>query len=475
MFQSDDGIMILEAADFILVPVYLFFIYLFVLLIRSVSMRNSPLARYFIPGLTVKILGGIGVGVVYGFYYRSGDTFYYFNDSLAFTLAVKDGLGQFFNLLTLPSGVITIYTNDYTNWLCYFHDPAGWTADKVYGILSILTFHSYWTMSVVISALSFSGAWALYRTFARLYPHLYHQLAICVLFVPSVFFWGSGVLKDSITFGCLGWITFTSYQIFFRQKSVFTNSIILFCTAWLALKIKAYIVISFAPALLFWIFLTYRSRIQVKFARIMSGPLIFTLSIFFGYLMVSRLGDEFRQFSLQNVLTTSQNFQIWHSYLAEHENASGYSLGNIDGSWQSILMAAPRAVAVTLFQPFLWQAHSIVVLTSALESTFVLCFTIYIFWKNGFKRVILSVWQNPNIFFCFFFSILFAFCVGFTAYNFGALVRYKIPCIPFYLIGMVILNDLTSKERKELAEKMSKDREARKYKRTFAPPAPVVG
>jgi hypothetical protein len=39
------------------------------------------------------------------------------------------------------------------------------------------------------------------------------------------------------------------------------------------------------------------------------------------------------------------------------------------------------------------------------------------------------------------FSIIFAFSVGFTSYNFGTLVRYKIPLMPFYYIALFILSD----------------------------------
>ena len=457
MYQID-GIVIFESIDYALVPIYFFFIMLFAFAIRNATLRDSPMQKYFIPGLMVKIAGGLSFGLIYAFYYGGGDTFYYYWDSKAFNMALGDGLTQFYRLLTLPAGEITIYTSKYTSWICYFRDPAGWMADKVYGIISIFTLHSYWAMTIVMATLSFSGAWALYRTFYKLYPQLNQQLAYCVLFVPSVFFWGSGVLKDSITFGCLGWITYSSYQIFFRQKNVIGNLIIILITAYIAIEVKAYIIISFLPALLFWIFLTYRSRIQLQFIRVISGPAVIVMSLVFGYLLVGKLGEEFSKFSLQNVVSTSQNYQIWHSYLAETSHASGYSLGTIDGSWQSILKAFPRAVTVTLFQPFLWQAHSIVILLSAFESTFILGFTLYILYKNGLKRTLAAIIGNPNVFFCFFYSIIFAFSVGLTAYNFGALVRYKIPCMPFFLMGLVILNHLTAVDRKKREQEAGQHR-----------------
>jgi hypothetical protein len=452
-----DGTQFLDNTDYILAPAYFAIVLIIALLTRNVLLRGSPLRKYFLPGLLVKIIGGLGVGIVYGFYYGSGDTFYYYRDSLTFNLSLNEGFDIYFKLLALPANTITFATYDYTKWLAFFHEPSGWMADKVYGIISIFSFHSYPAMSIIISALSFTGAWALYVTFVDMYPQLYKPLAFCILFIPSVFFWGSGVLKDSITFGCLGWVTSSSYNIFFKRKKIFSNILMLLFAGYIALKVKPYIIMSFLPALLFWIFLSYRSKIQNQFLRVISGPAIVLSSLAFGFILIKQLGAEFSQFSLENVITTAQTYQQWHSFLAQNDNASGYSLGNVSGTWQSVLRAFPLAVNVTLFRPYLWEAHSAIMFLSALENVFILGFTIYILWKNGIRRVFRAIRKNPTVFFCFFFSILFAFCVGFTAYNFGALVRYKIPCIPFYLVALVILNYITGESRRRLAsEKLNR-------------------
>jgi hypothetical protein len=44
------------------------------------------------------------------------------------------------------------------------------------------------------------------------------------------------------------------------------------------------------------------------------------------------------------------------------------------------------------------------------------------------------------------FSVIFAFAVGFTSFNFGALARYKIPFMPFYFIALFILADAQKKD-----------------------------
>ena len=56
------------------------------------------------------------------------------------------------------------------------------------------------------------------------------------------------------------------------------------------------------------------------------------------------------------------------------------------------------------------------------------------------------IFQNHLLTFSFFFSILFAYSVGLTTSNFGALVRYKIPCIPFFIATLFIMKHLKKKE-----------------------------
>jgi hypothetical protein len=44
--------------------------------------------------------------------------------------------------------------------------------------------------------------------------------------------------------------------------------------------------------------------------------------------------------------------------------------------------------------------------------------------------------------------MIFALFVGATTLNFGTLVRYKIPGIPFYIISLFLILDLNNKLKK---------------------------
>jgi ABC-type uncharacterized transport system permease subunit len=62
------------------------------------------------------------------------------------------------------------------------------------------------------------------------------------------------------------------------------------------------------------------------------------------------------------------------------------------------------------------------------------------------------------IMYCLLFALVFALFVGVTTLNFGTLVRYKIPCMPFYIIALVlILERHKTKKLQQAAAKETKE------------------
>lgn len=102
-----------------------------------------------------------------------------------------------------------------------------------------------------------------------------------------------------------------------------------------------------------------------------------------------------------------------------------------------MLSKFPQAVVVTLFRPFPWEARKVIVALSALEALLFLYLTLRVLIKKGTK--FFSLLKDPNLVFFLIFSLIFAFAVGISAYNFGTLSRYKIPCMPFYAAMLMIM------------------------------------
>lgn len=422
-------------SDLYLGPIYAIFILLFFTFIRNLLYRSdNPIRRYFIPALLVKMIGAVSVGMVYFFYYRGGgDTGEYWNNALVMNTAFTVDPSIFWKLLINPPDDTIPEIQEYVWWSFFRTDIASYTVGKITGVVNLFTFNVYSACALIFAALSFTGIWAMYTVFYDIYPRMYKQFAIAILFVPSVFFWGSGILKDCVTMGCVGWLTYCSYQIFFKGKFIFLGTIILLVTGYLTFIIKSYIILGFVPALALWIFLYYKSSIKSGFLRAVLNPIVYGTVLAGGVVAIQKLGNEF--------IARASNFQVYHGILEETGVVgSGYNLGELDGSFWGTLSKVPAAINVTLFRPYLWEVTSPMVVLSALESTIVLFFTIRIFYKTGLLLTLKSLVNNPTAFFCIFFAMFFGFCVGFTAYNFGALVRYKIPCVPFYVAGLYILN-----------------------------------
>ena len=109
----------------------------------------------------------------------------------------------------------------------------------------------------------------------------------------------------------------------------------------------------------------------------------------------------------------------------------------------------PASVNVTLFRPYITEAENVMMLFSALESLILMIATIYIFIGLGFFKTLSLLPKDSFLMMCFIFAIFFAFAVGFTSYNFGALVRYKIPCIPFFVASLFILEYESKRLKRE--------------------------
>jgi len=103
---------------------------------------------------------------------------------------------------------------------------------------------------------------------------------------------------------------------------------------------------------------------------------------------------------------------------------------------------APQAVIVSLFRPFLFEARNPVMLLSALEASFFLYLTIALLFRTGIVKSFQLIASQPILTFCFIFSIVLAIGVGTNSGNFGTLVRYKIPLMPFYLSALFIMRQL---------------------------------
>lgn len=433
----------MTSTDFLLAPLFLIIIYGVAFFIRNRYYANSPLKKYFIPGLSVKLFGAFFSGIIYWYYYTDGDTVHYFlRTKQLYDNIYLHNVWKYFEVMFADT---TDYKTDMYRILRSVrgHDSSMFMVLRFSMFISIFTFCTYLGIAFFFAALSFSGVWKLFETFASITPAITKELATACLFIPSVFFWGSGLFKDTVAIGFVGWITYSFYMVFFKRKKIMLHLLIILVAFNILFTIKAYIIMALMPPLLFWIFFKYRDNIKNTFIRKAITPFIMLVSAGGAYFVLMQMGGEGNYWSVDQISTRAKDMQWWHTEVrkiyGEGGGGSFYSIGSGDFTLTNLIISFPQAVNVTFFRPYLWEANSPVMFLSAIESLVLFFFTIKIFFSVGPRAILRIATQNPEVFFALLFAIIFAFAVGFTSFNFGALVRYKIPCIPFFVMALYMI------------------------------------
>ncbi|MFY0628597.1 MAG: hypothetical protein JXR07_20030 [Reichenbachiella sp.] len=420
--------------DFFITPIWFFFLLFGAYVIRP-YVTNVHTRPYFIPGLLAKFVGAIAIGMVYQFYYAWGDTYTYFREA---TIIWKIFLNQPIDALRLifqySENVQDLFYHTYRIWT--FRSPNNFAMVRILSFVNLFTLNTYSATSLLFAAFSFSGSWAFYSVLSIKYNHANKWLAISILFIPSVIIWGSGIFKDTLTFGALMWLTWSAFKYAEFNKMNFSTLSMGTISILIIGSIKVYILICYLPLVIFWIVSKKITNIKNQALRYITFPVFITLGLIVALLSAQQASSVDEKYALENIASTAQITAYDIAYYSG-KGGSTYTLGELDGSWGSMIVLAPQAINVSIFRPYLWEVSNPFMLLSALESLALFLLTIgAIFFKPKKMRKVLT---DPFFLLCLSFSILFAFAVGISTYNFGTLVRYKIPLMPFYAVILTLI------------------------------------
>jgi hypothetical protein len=419
-------------------------VYAIAYLLRPLA-TDPIIKRYFIRGLTVKIFGAIALGFIYQFYYNGGDTFnYHTYGSRHIWEAFMDDPAKGWSLLT-HTDKNQVGAMRYASKIIFYNDPQSYAVVKLAAIADLFTFSSYLGTSILFSALSFIGVWMMFLCFYQIAPHLYKKLAVAILFIPSVVFWGSGLLKDTVTLGALGVATYYVHQLFILHRVKLIGTVMLFISLYVLYNIKIYIVLVFLPSTIVWILMYHYRLLNSTLLKIALLPIVVIGAVVLGYFAVLKAGEDNPKYSMQALAKTAQITAYDIRYWSGKDAGSGYSLGNLDGTWESMIRLGPQAVNVALFRPYLWESKNILMFLAAIESFALLMLTIYTIYVARLK--FFRAFSNPVVTYCMVFSLMFAFSVGVSTYNFGTLMRYKIPFMPYYAVALILIIDYAKRLR----------------------------
>lgn len=437
--------------DLLLIPLYVFLLYLFFR--RKRKKYDDPLLKkYHFRGFWVKIIASI-LFILYYSYLTVGDStvLYHYEGNNLYHLILKnsDYLKYVFRKGT--DFDLSLVRDPYNRG--YFRDEANFMVIRMDTMLSFISFGSYAVINLFFGCLAFSGLWKLFLFFYQQKPKMHRQFAIAILYFPTLAFWSAGLLKDSLCIAALGWLTYSVYELLYKKKSILKNTIIVFIAAWFLAVLKVYILLAYIPFFVLFIILKNVQGIKFKFLRYLLAPTLIVLSIFAFTQTLSSYDEELGGYAVEDITSSISHLnEVIEARSGREDAASNFSLGaEYDGTFGGLIKIAPIAIATTFFRPFLWEAHKASQLLAAAESLLLMIFTLYILFRCGPFRTIKLIFSTPLVMYCFLFAIVFGVFVGASTLNFGTLVRYKIPCLPFYLISLFLI--LEKIKEKALARK----------------------
>ena len=418
--------------------IFIILIYIFAVIygkrITAKKIKQEKYYKHFTRGLIIKISFAIIFCTVYMTAYL-GDTLDYFVGICAMSNLFWESPAKYFEILfSSPRPEFLYYFSSQTGYPEYhmFIDSNTFFVNRFFSPLGIITGNSFLLSSIIVSVASYTGIWKLYTVFVKKFPEIQDKLAVAVLYFPSVLFWGSGILKDTIVIMALGWLVYSVDNIFVFKR-FFKTGIIIILSVWIMIIVKAYVIVVFLPVALIWLF--YDRVKQIKFAilRYFFFPFVMLLTFFMFSFIFSQLKGTLGEFG--DVDSIIKKAKITQDDLIREEayGKNYFNIGEIGDTPGSVIKLAPAAIIAGLYRPFIWEAGNIFILISSLENLVLLYLTLLIFIRYKIIFPIRIIGSNPFILGLIIFSVFMAFGIGLSTANFGALVRYRIPITPVFL------------------------------------------
>ena len=427
----------LSLIDFILTPLFLILIFLVLIIIKNRFIHNEIDKYFIVKGFLLKIIGGFTAGFIYIFYYNGGDTTYYFDAIKKLTNYLYSNPFEFVNIFYSSK---LLRNENYEilkliNQNAYLGDIPTYTIVKICTFFNLFCFDSFFALIIFCALFSFYCSWKFYIAMGELYPDLKKKIGFAIFYMPSAIFWGSGIFKDTFTLGAIFLLIYSFVYIFILRKFKITYFIALIISLYLLKNIRSFFLITILPFLVYWVFQHNYNRIKNFGLKIVLAPIFIVILTAFVVVGTQLLNNYFVELDAEKFQDKLIGFQGWHTTL----KGSAYSLGEMEYTTLGYLKKFPAAVNVTFFRPYITEVNKPIIFLSFLQGLFFTFFTIYIIFRYNFIRFFAQLSKSYDAIALLGFSLFFGFITGLTSYNFGALDRYKIPCLSTYIISLMIV------------------------------------
>ena len=456
----------------------------------------------------LKVVSGFLLYLIYTYYYTdrsTADIWKYYDDGMVMFSALSQQPSDYFKMLF---GVMndTPHFQSYYDTMNHWYRPYGssiandtHTIIRFNAFVRLFSLGHYNVHGVVANFLGLLGLTGILHFLKQMAPSKEKWFFVGVFLMPGMMFWASGVLKEPLLFFGLGLFLYGVMKLSNEGFSI-GKLVVVGLSLFFLFTVKSYVLIGILPGLVAW-------QLCKRFSKFHPAIVFSAVYLFLGigvvaigYVMPSKnplerlvqkqyafyqlaeggtyvktnandtlyIGAEsFDELTFSDdranlVVNSDVNSVYWKS--AKQPNAiaqtlekgtevavlldygktgSTIAIPHLEPTIWSVLKAAPIALTNATFRPFPWEIRSPFMALSGLENLILIVLLIAaIVGAYGRTHLLNSTW-----FVAISFALVILILTGLVTPVLGAIVRYKVPALPFLACALLALVDTEGLEK----------------------------
>jgi hypothetical protein len=383
--------------------------------------QTGPLKKIYWPALILKILGGFAVGAVYFYFYGAGDTVAYHRDATILSdVALHDSFARYIDILFSNQVPENIGLSLLAPRAVFF--------SKIVSVFSLLSGGNYWIISIYFSLLAFFSAWYLVK---RMILNHVTPLApiLAFVFFPSVVFWTSGIIKESLACACLFVLTEFFLRFWFNREVRWQHFLINLLSLYILWALKYHYAAIFVAVVITMI--GFRFLLRVRDFHFLVKLALWVLVLIVPITLVTFVHPNFDISTFLSVVVENNQAFV---RLSDPKDLIHFS--DLTPTISSVIFNAPLALFSGLFRPMLWESGNLFQYIAGVENLLVILLLVSSCFGVG---AIVHSKHLPLIVGSVTFIMILAVFICLSTPNFGTLSRYKVGYEPFFI--MLILSN----------------------------------
>ncbi|RDC64457.1 hypothetical protein [Adhaeribacter pallidiroseus] len=377
------------------------------------------LKMFYWPALILKLWAGLLVGWLYQHYLSGGDTFVYQKQAdILSAYALQEPKSYLHFILTGE------YPSEYLYGIMKYRGYSNsFFMVLLLHFLNFITHNHYYINCLYFSLFSFWGCWQLTKAITSIFPVTQMAAVLAFLFFPSVVFWSSGVLKESILVGSSALLLAGVLQFIYLPGSKWGALLKIAVAAYFCFKIRFYFAVAYFPLLASFALLQLISR-KKHFAESKK------LFLYAGAILVLGIVASFLHEAITPAYFFKEMIKSYDISRATTSREAFIDLPDLQPTYQSLIYYAPKAISSAIFRPFLGEINTPEYGLAGLENLliFVIAVLALFTFRQNKPAIPLTLVLSLLI-----YSLVVAALIGFSTANLGSVSRYKIAFMPFLL------------------------------------------